>query len=115
MAPKKSQFPKNNPNRLAGKRAVVTGGSRGIGWAIARALVREGCGVMITGRDEKTLNDAQKTLVAGAAPNADVLTAVCDVREEKAVADLFARVKRQWRRLDILVNNAGISQAMHPL
>ncbi|HVP49597.1 MAG TPA: SDR family oxidoreductase, partial [Candidatus Bathyarchaeia archaeon] len=47
--------------------------------------------------------------------NADVLTAVCDVREEKAVADLFARVKRQWRRLDILVNNAGISQAMHPL
>src|ERR1035437_1635071 len=51
-------------SRLAGKVAVVTGGSRGIGFAVAVALVREGCNVVITGRDEAALSEAAAKIVA---------------------------------------------------
>lgn len=99
--------------RLAGKVAVVTGGNRGIGLAIARALVGEGCSVLITGRDKAALKAAKSELEAAGAGDAEVLTETCDVRDEKAVAAVFARVKKRWKRLDVLVNNAGISQALH--
>ena len=48
--------------RLSGKFAVVTGANRGLGLAIARALVREGCNVLITGRDRAALSNAKKEL-----------------------------------------------------
>ncbi len=119
MAKRKQQPPKasggGSPARLPGKYAVVTGGNRGIGLAIARALVREGCSVMITGRDRTALRVAKAELAADCISGAEVLAEVCDVREEKSVACVFARVKKRWGRLDVLVNNAGISQARFPL
>ena len=100
-------------DRLSGKVAVVTGGSRGIGLAIARALLGEGCSVVITGRDRAALKTARVELASSTRDSAEVEAEVCDVRDERAVARLFAAIKRRWRRLDILVNCAGISQAMH--
>lgn len=106
----------NSSARLRGKVAVVTGGNRGIGLAIARALVSEGCSVLVTGRDRAALKSAKTELTsvaAGMKPTPEVLAQPCDVREEGSVTAVFAKVKKRWGRLDILVNNAGISQAMH--
>ena len=102
---------------MSGKVAVVTGGNRGIGLAIARALVGEGCDVVITGRDPSALSKATEELESVAAnldPHPKVLAKRCEVRKPDSVNALFAMVKKRWGRLDILVNNAGISQAMVP-
>jgi NAD(P)-dependent dehydrogenase (short-subunit alcohol dehydrogenase family) len=105
--------------RLAGQIAVVTGGNRGIGFAVARALASEACSVMITGRNSQALAKAAEGLrgevPGGAREQAQILSAVCDVREAKAVEGLFAQVKQQFGKLDILVNNAGISQSAVPV
>ena len=102
--------------RLSGKFAVVTGANRGLGLAIARALVREGSNVLITGRDRAALSKAKKELEHLARshhPRPEILAERCEVRDLDSVARVFSVVKKQWRRLDILVNNAGISQPMH--
>jgi NAD(P)-dependent dehydrogenase (short-subunit alcohol dehydrogenase family) len=104
--------------RLTGKCAVVTGGNRGLGLAIARALVGEGCGVLITGRDRAALLGAKKELesiAAGGKAQPEVLTAVCDVCDPDSVERVFATVKKRWKTLDILINNAGILQTLHPV
>jgi NAD(P)-dependent dehydrogenase (short-subunit alcohol dehydrogenase family) len=101
------------PGRLSGKTAVVTGGNRGIGLAIARVLASEGCSVMITGRDQTALNAAKRELTQ-LANGGEVLAETCDIRDETAVAAVFAKVKERWDRLDVLVNNAGIFQAILP-
>jgi len=86
---------------LSEKVALVTGGSRGIGVAIAKALVGEGAKVIITGRDQKMLNSAAESLEARGL--------ACDVRDEASVSNAFATVKEEFGKLDILVNNAGIA------
>jgi len=101
---------KSASSQLAGKLAVVTGGNRGIGLAIAKAFVGEGCSVLITGRDVAALKAAKSELEAAGDP--EVLAETCDVRDEQAVSAVFAKVKKRWKRLDILVNNAAISQAL---
>jgi NAD(P)-dependent dehydrogenase (short-subunit alcohol dehydrogenase family) len=101
--------------RLSGKVAVVTGGNRGIGLAIARALVGEGCSVVITGRDKVALTRANAELAVIASnlsSRPEVLAERCEVQSQSSVAAVFSKVKKRWDRLDILINNAGISQAM---
>jgi NAD(P)-dependent dehydrogenase (short-subunit alcohol dehydrogenase family) len=93
--------------RLAGKTAVVTGGNRGIGLAIAQALAVEGCRIAITGRDKNALDAAVKTL-----KSADSFSQVCDVRDPAAVKNFFADVSARFKRLDVLVNNAGIAHEL---
>lgn len=102
--------------RLASKVAVVTGGNRGIGLAIARALAAEGCNVVITGRDRKALKAACAELADVAAKvnaGGEVRGVYCEVRQPTSVAAVFAEVKKRWGKLDILANNAGISQAKY--
>jgi NAD(P)-dependent dehydrogenase (short-subunit alcohol dehydrogenase family) len=109
---------KSSRGRLSGKCAVVTGGNRGLGLAIARALVSEGCSVLITGRNRAALSGAKKELrsiAAGCTPQPEVLTAICEVRDPDSVARVFATVKKRWKALDILINNAGVSQRLHPV
>jgi len=84
---------------LAGKHALVTGGSGGIGAAIARALISHGARVTITGRDENKLAGAAGKLGAG--------LVVSDVTDSNAVARGFAQATKAFGRVDILVNNAG--------
>jgi 3-hydroxybutyrate dehydrogenase len=105
-------------SRLSGKFAVVTGGNRGIGLAIARALVAEGCSVLITGRDQVALKNAKvelSTIASKLNPQPEALAKRCEVRKPASVASVFAEVKKRWGHLDILINNAGISQAMFPV
>jgi NAD(P)-dependent dehydrogenase (short-subunit alcohol dehydrogenase family) len=117
MAAKKTQSnptakPKTSPElRLLGTVAVVTGGSRGIGQAIARALAAEGCTVVITGRDKASLARSATRISRKVRGRGKIVPLVCDVRNPESVAALFAKVKQRFRKLDILVNNAGVSQA----
>jgi len=92
---------------LAGKVALITGASRGIGLAIARALATQGCHLLITGRNLPQLEKASREL---ARQKVRVVARPCDVRDPKSVKALAAAAKRQFRHVDILVNNAGISQ-----
>lgn len=87
---------------LNGKIALVTGGGRGIGLAIARGLADCGAQVILCGRNAAVLEQARAEL-GGAAS-----TAVVDVAEESSVCALRDSVAAQFGRLDILVNNAGI-------
>ena len=93
-------------NFLNGKKALITGGSRGIGLEIARALARSGASIAICGRSEKAVASAVKALQKDAA--AKVTGRVADVSEEGDVAALFRHVDEELGGLNILVNNAGI-------
>jgi NAD(P)-dependent dehydrogenase (short-subunit alcohol dehydrogenase family) len=106
-------MPKRRPTRnpsLAGRLALITGANRGIGLAIARALAREGCNLIITGRDERALAKARAELekLQPEKRTAFVLAQSCDVRSTDSVDYLFALVRGLHKPLDILINNAGI-------
>lgn len=87
---------------LAGKVAVVTGGSRGIGHFIAKALAEAGATVAITGRNERRLNEAARAGGERWRPY------VCDQRDGQAVEAMARAVVDQLGAPDILVNNAGL-------
>ena len=94
---------------LAGKVAVVTGGSRGIGLAIARALVAEDVKVVVTGRDEAHLDAARLELErAGPGSPGDVASRRADVRRYADVEQAIGAAATRFGGLDILVNNAGV-------
>jgi NAD(P)-dependent dehydrogenase (short-subunit alcohol dehydrogenase family) len=88
--------------QLAGKRALVTGASKGIGFAVARALAAEGCHLDLAARTVDTLEQAQAAL-RQAAPGIDVRIHAADLAR---VPDQ-ERLARDCRAVDILVNNAG--------
>lgn len=90
---------------LRGQGALVTGGSRGIGFGIAEALVAEGVRVAITGRGEKALADAKRRLEAAGGV---VETLAVDVRDHDAVAKAVDAAASRLGGLNIIVNNAGI-------
>jgi NAD(P)-dependent dehydrogenase (short-subunit alcohol dehydrogenase family) len=91
---------------LKDKIAVVTGGTRGIGYSIAAALLAEGAKVFICGRDGSYLKSALASLSRGASAHVDGL--VADVRRHEDCRRLIARAAERFGGLDILVNNAGI-------
>ena len=94
-----------DPN-LENKVAVVTGGSRGIGYSIAEALVRHGARVVIGSRNAADLAQACDALNKLAPSRVDAIET--DVREYRQVERLMARAEERFGGLDILVNNAGI-------
>jgi len=87
---------------LTGKSAIVTGGTRGIGYAIAKALVSAGANVAITGRLESDVENATSEL--GKIGPGTISGYACDVRNYDAVKSLFGA----FGGVDILINNAGI-------
>ena len=91
---------------LSGKVAFVTGGSRGIGLAIARALVLEGAQVAITGKSDAHLS-AARPLIEAEGP-ASVETFKTDVRRYEDVERALAAVVSRFGGLDIVINNAGV-------
>ena len=92
---------------LAGKVAVVTGGSRGIGLAIAGWLAERGASVVVSGRDTDRLQAAVKELEAHGAP---VLGVAADAAKREDADKLVDVTRERFSRLDILVNNAGITR-----
>jgi short-subunit dehydrogenase len=90
---------------LPGKTALVTGGSRGLGLAIATELARRGVRLAICARDEAELRAAQEQL---SGYGVELLTSVCDVTRPDDIARFVAQTFERFGVIDILVNNAGV-------
>ncbi len=91
---------------LKDKVAIVTGGTKGIGRAIAEALVRESVSVSISARSQTEIDETVRELTA---LNLGRVTGfVCDVRDHSEIKSLFAHAVAKFGGLDVLVNNAGI-------
>jgi 3-oxoacyl-[acyl-carrier protein] reductase len=90
--------------KLGGKVALVTGSSRGIGWATAKAFAAEGCRLMLSARSTERLEEAEQTL--GAA-GAEVAAHACDVGSAEDAARLIEATVAAYGGIDILVNNVG--------
>lgn len=86
--------------KLSGKIALITGGSRGIGKAIAKEFAANGASVVISGRDKTNLEKAASELGA--------FGVLADIRKESDVQNLINKTIEKFGRLDILVNNAGV-------
>ena len=98
---------------LQGKKAIVTGGTRGIGYAIVETFLKNGASVALFGSRQETVDKALAKLKAEN-PAWDVIGMAPDLTDYTAVEQAFAEVAKQFGRVDILVNNAGIS-AREPL
>jgi NAD(P)-dependent dehydrogenase (short-subunit alcohol dehydrogenase family) len=92
------------PFGLEGQRALVTGGSRGLGRAIALALADAGADVAVTSRNG---DDAEPVAVALRAKGRRSLALLLEVRNKTSIRVCFERIDREWGSVDILVNNAG--------
>ena len=97
---------------LAGKVAIVTGSSRGIGKAIALGLARSGAAVVVAARSEEERSQAPGTIYATAAEiealGGRALPVRCNVREEESIQGMVQQCQDAFGRVDVLVNNAGI-------
>jgi short chain dehydrogenase len=94
------------PKGFEGKVVVVSGGSRGIGKAIATAFAREGAQVVLAAASADNLAAAAKTMTGGPAP----MTVAGDLRTLAGCEQLFKAVNEKFKRCDILVNNAGATR-----
>jgi len=92
---------------LSGKIAIVTGGSRGIGRAIARELAQDGAAVMIASRDQAALDQAVGEITNARGRAASI---ALDLREADAPAKLTEATVKEFGGIDIVVNNAGATQ-----
>jgi 3-oxoacyl-[acyl-carrier protein] reductase len=100
-------MPSNN-GKLAGKIAIVTGASRGIGREIALLFAKEGAELCLTARTESALNDLAQEIakISGHEP----LVCALDVSDGAKVEEMLDKILDKYKRVDILVNNAGITK-----
>lgn len=91
---------------LDGRVAIVTGGSRGLGLAMAGGLCGAGASVAVASRDRSAVDAAAASLRAR---GGEAIGVVCDVTEESSIASLVVATVARYGRLDILVSNAGIN------
>jgi NAD(P)-dependent dehydrogenase (short-subunit alcohol dehydrogenase family) len=89
---------------LKGKAAIVTGGTKGIGFMIAERLAKAGAAVFICGRNKTELRDAVSSLSAHGSAEGEI----CDVRSEEQVRIMVDECVRRFGGVDVLVNNAGV-------
>jgi NAD(P)-dependent dehydrogenase (short-subunit alcohol dehydrogenase family) len=97
---------------LQNKIAVITGGSRGIGLALAQLLTHEGSRVVIVGRDRRRLKEAAALLKQN---KAEITALPCDLSDAAQVEKLFKAVRKLHPTVDILVNNAGMAHGLAPV
>ncbi|MBY0099197.1 SDR family oxidoreductase [Mesobacillus maritimus] len=94
--------------KLSGNTVLITGGAAGIGFAFAQRFLKAGNKVIVCGRCEEKLQEAQEK-------NPELITRVCDVTKETERIALFDWVTREYPDVNVLVNNAGIQQRYHVL
>lgn len=94
---------------LTGKKALVTGGSRGIGRGIALCLAKQGADVVVNYHSKQ--EEAEKVVAEIKALGRDCFAVQADVSNKASVVKMFEEVKNKWAKLDILINNAGIVQS----
>ena len=94
--------------RLKKKVALITGGSRGIGRAIAELFMKEGAEVVITSKNQKQLQQTAKEI-------GNLFFVVGDVRNENDVKNIIDKTIKKFGRIDILINNVGVLPKMKPL
>lgn len=87
---------------------VITGSTRGIGFGLARELLRRDCGIVISGRKAETVGWAAAELAAEFGPNC-IFSQPCDVTDFASVQALWDAAAKRFDRIDIWINNAGIS------
>ena len=105
-------FSKEELKSLKGKSIIITGGSRGLGLALARDLVKEKAKVTIIARDQMELDAAEKELQdinsqLEEAELAEVFAIKCDITSEFELGLAFLKVEDKFGRIDVLINNAG--------
>jgi hypothetical protein len=91
---------------IKNKVALITGGTKGIGYGIAASMLREGMKVAITGRSEEGVKQAEKELDKISPSN--VLGIVSDVRELASLESAVKSIMNKWSKLDVLIANAGV-------
>ena len=96
------------PRSLAGKRAIITGASRGFGAELAKVFLGEGASLLLCAREEPRLRAVAEELRSLASRDQSVLAVPADVSSEQDVRHLMDVAEREWQGLDILVNNAGV-------
>jgi 3-oxoacyl-[acyl-carrier protein] reductase len=94
---------------LQGKVALITGSTRGIGWATAQALAKEGCAVVLNGRSSQEAVDARVAEIREKF-SVPCLGFCSDVSDPASVKTIYSSIFKEFKRLDVLVNNAGIMQ-----
>jgi NAD(P)-dependent dehydrogenase (short-subunit alcohol dehydrogenase family) len=98
--------------RMEGQVAIVTGGSRGIGLAIGKALAAEGVAVALVARSHEVVEEAAETIRAG---GSRAIGLAADVTDQRAVASIVAETIQQLGPVDLLVNNAGSANTLGPI
>ena len=98
--------------RLKDEVALVTGGSRGIGRAIALRFAREGAHVVIVARHAESIESVAAEVRAF---GREALGIACDVSDDQAVREMARRAEHRFSKIDILVNNAGYFCSLHPI
>ncbi len=93
---------------LSGKRALITGSTRGIGKAIAEFLAKAGAKVIITGRDGSKAEDVARSISDNF--GVEAMGVAMDVGKEESIREAYAKIEGTWGGVDILVNNAGITR-----
>ena len=95
---------------LTGKTAIVTGGTRGIGFEVVKKFLQNGANVAFFGSRQETVDKALDKLKNVFPDKVDAMMGLCDpITDPEAVASAFDRVEERFGKIDILVNNAGIS------
>lgn len=108
MNGERDEIVRDNNNGFKGRKVLVTGGARGIGYAIARAAAWAGAAVALIDLEQASLDEAAAKL-HGEVPGAEVLTEICDVSSYGQVLSAEKALEARWGRTDTLVNNAGIA------
>jgi NAD(P)-dependent dehydrogenase (short-subunit alcohol dehydrogenase family) len=95
---------------IKGKVALITGGTKGIGFGVAEALLKQGLKVVITGRNEASANEAAKSLAAKTNTTGAVIGVQADVRQLESQQEAVKQALLTFGKLDIVVANAGLGE-----